>query len=151
MKIMLLQSFVGTDVFVLLFLFIISAFLVPLFELTNSWIVKVRSDLKIHNSAFLSNLVTIFDIEDFLCTEKCEQLTNGLSNLRSYNYLKKSCECFHASAEFRDSRDKAPILQSTLLYVNGEYLIFFRKVWIFVSLQNWTVVFTVLKINLRAQ
>ena len=102
------------------FSFLLSVLLVSLFEVTDSWIAKVRSDLKIHNSVFLSHLVTVFDIEDFLCAEKCERLTNGFSNLRQYNYTKMSCECFHASDEFRDSRDKAPKLHDALLYVNGQ-------------------------------
>ena len=117
----MLQQFLrGSNFSVLPISFLLSFLLVSLFEVTDSWIVKVRSDLKIHNSVFLSNLMTVFDIEDFLCTEKCERLTNGLSNLRQYNYTKKSCECLHASEEFRDSRDKAPKLHDALLYVNGQ-------------------------------
>ena len=117
---MLHQYLRGTNISVSPILFLLSVLLVSLFEVTDSWIVKVRSDLKIHNSVFLSNLVTIFGIEDFLCTEKCEQLTNGHSNLRQYNYTRRSCECLHASDEFRDSRDKAPKLHDALLYVNGQ-------------------------------
>ena len=117
---MLHQFLRGTNFSVPPFSFILSVLLVPLFEVTDSWIVKVRSDLKIHNSVFLYNLVTVFDIEDSLCVKKCERLTNGLSNLRLYNYTKRSCECLHASDEFRDLRNRAPGLHDALLYVNGQ-------------------------------
>ena len=120
LDIMICQFSCCASVSVTPFVFILGVLLFPLFEVTDSCIFKVKKDLKKHNSPFLSNLVAIFDIEDFLCAGKCERLTNGLSDLRQYNYTKRYCECLHASNEFRDSRDRAPKLQDALLYVNGQ-------------------------------
>ena len=85
----------------------------------TSVFVKTPKDVILDNSVFVELLMTILPAIESTCLYHCETRTEGRANLRRYNSLSKECKCFVASeADFRDSRDVAPIVQNVTFIIN---------------------------------
>ena len=83
-----------------------------------SLILKVNHDLIVNNSIYVHHIATIRLNVMTMCVHRCDQISEGRSNLRKYTTDQQTCECYHATSDFRDSRNVAPKMNGCVMIVN---------------------------------
>ena len=89
---------------------------------STSLVLKVSQDLIVDNSIYVQHIATIRLNKMTMCVHRCDQISEGRSNLRKYTTDKQTCECYHATSDFRDSRKVAPKTSGSVLLVDRWFI-----------------------------
>ena len=87
-------------------------------------ITKVAKDVTADNIFYLNIIAFIFGVPtSTLCSVACMKHGTNKVNFRRYEPEKSLCTCFLASDKFRDSRFRAPDVETTLYLVDRELVV----------------------------
>ena len=93
-------------------------------EFGSAMIIKVSKDVTADNIFYLNIIAIIFGVpKSTLCSVACMKHGTNKVNFRRYEPEKSLCTCFHASNKFRDSRFRAPDIETTLYLVDCKLVV----------------------------